>query len=119
LYSNARALVFPSLYEGFGLPVLEGLAAGCPVLCSDLPVFSEIGAKAIWTLDSSSASTLTESLIEAMDFTPAPLEIRRTLKRFSSQAAGVKLLRLYETIALKKEWRGCRPHWPLRQLAND
>jgi alpha-1,3-rhamnosyl/mannosyltransferase len=46
LYRGARFLVFPSLYEGFGLPLLEALAAGCPVLCSDLPVFREVAGAA-------------------------------------------------------------------------
>ncbi len=42
LYTHAIALVFPSLMEGFGLPALEALSLGCPVLCSDIPVFHEI-----------------------------------------------------------------------------
>jgi glycosyltransferase involved in cell wall biosynthesis len=42
LYKNARALVFPSLMEGFGLPALEALANNCPVIVSDIPVFHEI-----------------------------------------------------------------------------
>ncbi len=42
LYTHASALVFPSLMEGFGLPVLEALALGCPVVVSDIPVFHEI-----------------------------------------------------------------------------
>lgn len=42
LYRNAYALVFPSLMEGFGLPAIEALAVGCPVICSDIPVFHEI-----------------------------------------------------------------------------
>ena len=42
LYQNAQAFVFPSLSEGFGLPGLEAMACGCPVLCSDIPVFREI-----------------------------------------------------------------------------
>ena len=40
----ARALLFPSLAEGYGLPLVEALDAGVPVIASDLPVFREIGA---------------------------------------------------------------------------
>jgi glycosyltransferase involved in cell wall biosynthesis len=42
-YRNAKALVYPSLIEGFGLPLIEALHYGCPVLASDIPVFHEIG----------------------------------------------------------------------------
>ena len=42
LYKNAEMLVMPSYYEGFGLPVLEALSFGCPVICSDIPVFQEL-----------------------------------------------------------------------------
>jgi glycosyltransferase involved in cell wall biosynthesis len=41
LYQSAKALVFPSLYEGFGLPVLEAIINGCPVIASDIPAFRE------------------------------------------------------------------------------
>ena len=41
--ANARALLFPSLVEGFGLPLVEALRSGTPVIASDLPVFREIG----------------------------------------------------------------------------
>jgi glycosyltransferase involved in cell wall biosynthesis len=40
---SARALLFPTLVEGFGLPLIEALASGTPVIASDLPVFHEIG----------------------------------------------------------------------------
>jgi glycosyltransferase involved in cell wall biosynthesis len=49
LYAGAAALVYPSWYEGFGLPVLEGLAAGIPVIASDVPAHREIaGDQAIF-----------------------------------------------------------------------
>ena len=42
LYNQATCFVFPSLYEGFGLPLLEAMACGCPVLASGIPVFREV-----------------------------------------------------------------------------
>lgn len=42
LYSRALALVFPSIYEGFGLPLLEAMACGCPVICSDIEICKEV-----------------------------------------------------------------------------
>jgi glycosyltransferase involved in cell wall biosynthesis len=43
LYQKATAYVFPTLFEGFGLPVLEAMARGCPVIGSDIPVLHEVG----------------------------------------------------------------------------
>ena len=45
LLSGARFLVFPSLFEGFGIPVLEAMALGTPVACSDLPVLREVAGE--------------------------------------------------------------------------
>lgn len=42
LYANAEAFIYPSLYEGFGIPPLEAMALGCPVLASDIPVLHEV-----------------------------------------------------------------------------
>ncbi|WP_051766886.1 glycosyltransferase family 4 protein [Saccharothrix syringae] len=43
LYDGASAYAFPTLFEGFGLPVLEAMARGCPVVGSDIPVLREVG----------------------------------------------------------------------------
>ncbi|MBI3341819.1 glycosyltransferase [Candidatus Curtissbacteria bacterium] len=42
LYGGAQAFVFPSLFEGFGLPIVESLAVGTPVIASDIPAHREI-----------------------------------------------------------------------------
>jgi glycosyltransferase involved in cell wall biosynthesis len=46
IYKNAQLLVFPSLYEGFGLPVIESMTVGTPVLCSNFASLPEIGGDA-------------------------------------------------------------------------
>lgn len=51
LLKGAKALLFPSFSEGFGLPLAEALALGTPVLCSDIPVFHEIGQTSATYLD--------------------------------------------------------------------
>jgi glycosyltransferase involved in cell wall biosynthesis len=56
LLSGARALIAPSCAEGFGLPVLEALAMGVPVLCSDLPAHRESGLGIAEYLDPSNVA---------------------------------------------------------------
>jgi glycosyltransferase involved in cell wall biosynthesis len=46
LYASAKALVFPSFYEGFGIPLLEAMTAACPLVISDIEVFHEIAGDA-------------------------------------------------------------------------
>lgn len=46
LYAGADAFIYPSLYEGFGLPVIEAMACGCPVITSDVASLPEVGGEA-------------------------------------------------------------------------
>jgi glycosyltransferase involved in cell wall biosynthesis len=66
LYRRASALVFPSLYEGFGQPVLEALACGCPVACSDLPPLREVAGDAALYFDPFDPESIAAATLEAI-----------------------------------------------------
>ncbi len=61
-YGQAAAVVCPSIAEGFGLPVAEGARMGCPVICSDIAVFREIGANGVLYFPANEARSLAELL---------------------------------------------------------
>lgn len=62
IYKHAQLLVFPSLYEGFGLPVIEAMTVGTPVLCSNLASLPEIGGDAANYFNPKNAKELTTKL---------------------------------------------------------
>jgi glycosyltransferase involved in cell wall biosynthesis len=61
-YAGAEALVFPSLYEGFGLPALEAMAAGCPVLSSDRGSLPEVCGPAAEYFDPEQPERMAEAM---------------------------------------------------------
>jgi alpha-1,3-rhamnosyl/mannosyltransferase len=66
LYSGAQLFVFPSFYEGFGLPPLEAMACGTPVLCSAASSLPEVVGEAALLFDPSSVPDLTAGLLRLL-----------------------------------------------------
>lgn len=86
LYKNADTTVLPSLYEGFGLPVLEAMSHGSPVIASDTSSLPEVGGDAILYCNPDDSKTITEALEMLQDpklRKELLLKARQQLKKFS------------------------------------
>lgn len=97
LYSGAEALVFPSFYEGFGLPILQAFACECPVVTSNLSSMSEIAADAAVLVDPHDACSIADGILKALQG-PKGL-IQKGLKRvkdFSWEKAAKETLEVYK-----------------------
>jgi len=64
MYRHALACILPSLYEGFGLPIIEAQTLGCPVICSDTASLPEVAGGAALLFDPSSPESLRDRIIE-------------------------------------------------------
>lgn len=91
LYESAHVLVYPSLYEGFGIPPLEAMSVGCPVLCSDRSSLPEIVGDAAGFFDPESVDSIVA-------------ELNRVLFDSVYRQALIKKGRLQCT---KFSWQGC------------
>lgn len=76
LYAGALAFVYPSLYEGFGLPILEAMACGCPVVTTGLASLPEVAGDAALYLDDPTNPAALASLLRRLDADP---DLRRGL----------------------------------------
>jgi glycosyltransferase involved in cell wall biosynthesis len=66
LYSMAQALVFASLYEGFGLPVLEAMACGCPVITSKVTSIPEVGGDSVLYVDPYDVDSIAQGMYQIL-----------------------------------------------------
>ena len=100
LYHFASAFCYPSLHEGFGMPLLEAFSCGCPVVASAIPSFQEVAAGAAEYFDPKDTSSLRSSVERVV------LDLRRSedlvrkgherLKEFSWERAARATLEVYQ-----------------------
>lgn len=72
IYLDCRAVIIPSLFEGFGMPVIEGLGFGKPVYCSNLEVFRELAGDLVNYFDATSEQVLVSTFREMAEKSPLP-----------------------------------------------
>ena len=63
LYSSAAALVFPSMFEGLGIPLVEALACGCPAIASQIPTAIELAGDSVMLFDLANPQALTNAML--------------------------------------------------------
>lgn len=105
LYSHALVFVFPSMYEGFGIPILEAFASKCPLVCSNSSSLPEIGGDAAIYFDPLNIDDMREkieSVIVSKDLQNELIEKGcEQLKKFSWEQTAEQTFELYEQLIKK------------------
>jgi len=103
LYANAIALVFPSFYEGFGLPLVEAMSCGCPVITSNISSMPEIAGEAGILVNPHRPADIAhaiKSLCSNDEIQKRLSQVaRERAKLFSWEEAAKKTLRVLEAVA--------------------
>jgi glycosyltransferase involved in cell wall biosynthesis len=77
VYRKCNLLLLPSEREGFGLPVLEAMACGLPVLCSDIPALKEVGGEAASYAETGNVESFVSAALRLLQAQPVEIEQRR------------------------------------------
>lgn len=101
LYNNAFAFIYPSFYEGFGIPPLEAMAAGCPVICSNVSSIPEVVGDAGLLFDPHRPESAEEYILFLQDNDNRQQIVQRGLRRaslFSWDRTGGETVKIYKEI---------------------
>jgi len=101
LYSSALALLYPSRYEGFGWPIIEAQACGCPVICAEREPMSEVGGDAALTAELEDEPAMARAVLRLLD----PAERARwsakglqNVERFTAEKMIAQYIALYRSL---------------------
>ena len=102
LYSSAVAFIFPSLYEGFGIPVLEAFSCGCPCLLSNASSLPEVGGDAVFYFDPGSSESILSAVNKILSDKKLQDELRvkgySQLKKFSWEKTAAETKEVYKRL---------------------
>ena len=102
LYWGAALFVFPSLYEGFGFPVLEAMAAGCPVICSNTSSLPEVGGDAALFVDPHNIDALAHAMLRVITSSDLQAQMSRAglnhATRFMWDKAAEETIAVYRKV---------------------
>ncbi len=102
LYRSAEALIYPSLYEGFGLPLLEAMACGCPAVAARIPSSTELATDVAVFFDPTEPDSLVEAMEEAVTASRSSQRVELGIARsrsYSWDAAARATLATYRQVA--------------------
>jgi len=103
LYSGATAFLFPSLYEGFGMPVLEAMACGTPVITSNTSSLPEVAGDAALLVDPTSIDAIAEAMVRLTNDPNLRQELsrkgRQRAGQFSWEASAIQTLDIYQKVS--------------------
>ena len=106
LYASAKVLLYPSLYEGFGLPILEAMACGIPVVTSNVSSMPEVGGSAALYVNPEKVEDIKDKLRSAMEDRELREELKEKgleqVKKFSWKKAVLDTSIIYKKLCSRK-----------------
>ena len=102
LYNSSKLFVYPSFYEGFGLPVLEAMACGTPVVTSDVSSLPEVGGDAVVYCNPNDINDIKDKIKMVLDDEKLQEELRQKglqrAKEFSWEQSASKHIKVFESL---------------------
>lgn len=103
LYANTEGFLYPSLYEGFGIPILEAFACGAPVLTSNVSSMPEVAGSAAIYVDPHDVNSIREGMEKMLNLSTTDKNRLvqngyKQMRKFSWEKAAKEMLKVYETL---------------------